>query len=222
MKGYVYILTNPSFPGLVKIGMSMTSAFKRAEKLSKTGVPHPFDVFYYVEVENPLGVEQTLHQRLDAMRVNQKREFFKIDPHSAQRLLTVVVNERDETRREDAIQAEQERKQEKELKEYENKMSTERWAHLEKLRHQSNRWPLDRISEYAGKIAFPFFGVGIFTVGFQTTRQIGIAALLVSLPFGAIHLLFGFIDDALDNKLQTAADRIMQEKYGENWDSYRK
>jgi len=41
-QGYVYILTNPSMPGLVKIGRSKNGGRKRASDLYQTGVPTPF------------------------------------------------------------------------------------------------------------------------------------------------------------------------------------
>ena len=43
--GYVYVLSNPSIPGIVKIGMTERDVPARALELSaSTGVPEPYDV----------------------------------------------------------------------------------------------------------------------------------------------------------------------------------
>jgi hypothetical protein len=78
MKGWVYILSNESLEGLVKIGFSTKDPEGRARELSSdTGVPTPFTVEYEMLVENPHKCEQRIHELLDHKRVNQKREFFK-------------------------------------------------------------------------------------------------------------------------------------------------
>tara|TARA_B100000780_G_scaffold162481_1_gene113595 strand:+ start:237 stop:377 length:141 start_codon:yes stop_codon:yes gene_type:complete len=41
----VYVLTNDSMPGLVKIGRTSGSIEKRMRDLYKTGVPIPFNCF---------------------------------------------------------------------------------------------------------------------------------------------------------------------------------
>ena len=43
-QGIVYVLTNPSMPGMVKIGMTERSEMDaRLKELYTTGVPLPFD-----------------------------------------------------------------------------------------------------------------------------------------------------------------------------------
>ncbi len=46
MSEIVYVLTNPTMPGLIKIGRT-TNLEQRVKSLSSdTGVPLPFEVFY--------------------------------------------------------------------------------------------------------------------------------------------------------------------------------
>ena len=78
MKGWVYILSNESLNGLIKIGFSTKDPENRARELSgDTGVPTPFVVEYEVLVDDPHGCEQKAHKLLSENRVNQKREFFQ-------------------------------------------------------------------------------------------------------------------------------------------------
>lgn len=76
-KGFVYILTNDSMPGLIKIGKTTMSPYERAQQISSsTGVPTAFQVAYYREVDDCHTTEQCLHKDLASYRVNNNREFF--------------------------------------------------------------------------------------------------------------------------------------------------
>lgn len=80
-QGYVYILTNPSMPGLVKIGQTSRTVDERIAELNRaTGVPTDFEVFAAIEVENPVIVETELHTLFANVRENDDREFFRVDP----------------------------------------------------------------------------------------------------------------------------------------------
>jgi hypothetical protein len=76
--GFVYCLENYlAFPGLYKIGHTGKSPHQRAADLSTTGVPQPFSVVGYIEIENPQAWEGRFHRYLTEYRCNAKREFFK-------------------------------------------------------------------------------------------------------------------------------------------------
>jgi hypothetical protein len=76
--GYVYILTNPALPGLLKIGKTTRTPQLRAEELSKpTGVPMPFEVAYSLYGIDCHRVEKRVHQQLSTVRV-RGREFFEL------------------------------------------------------------------------------------------------------------------------------------------------
>ena len=84
--GWVYVLVNPSMPGVVKVGMTTGTPERRARELSAaTGVPRPFSVASAVRVRDPRGVEAAAHRALDARRVNRRREFFRASPAEAER-----------------------------------------------------------------------------------------------------------------------------------------
>jgi hypothetical protein len=76
----VYVLSNPSMHGLLKIGMTDRGDLKtRMKELYTTGVPLPFDCVYACIVEDNAEVEKTMHEKFSKYRVNTRREFFKID-----------------------------------------------------------------------------------------------------------------------------------------------
>jgi len=76
----VYILTNPSIPGLLKIGYTSGTAKVRAAEISRgTGVAAPYGVLWSIEctsVETAYALEQFAHQNLSQHRYNRAREFF--------------------------------------------------------------------------------------------------------------------------------------------------
>jgi len=77
LAGFVYIMSNPAFPNLIKIGMSKKDPTKdRVSELNQTGVPQPFKVEYYAYVEDESLLERLLHQKFDDERPNKSREFF--------------------------------------------------------------------------------------------------------------------------------------------------
>lgn len=81
--GYVYILSNESMPGLVKIGKSINGGKSRALNLYQTGVPQPFNLEFELFAPNPSEIESLAHERLQSYRVNFGREFFKIEVSEA-------------------------------------------------------------------------------------------------------------------------------------------
>ena len=77
LHGYVYVLSNPSIPGLLKIGMTQNDVAQRAEELSGgTGVPEPYIVEAYVACADPSLVEANFTNGSSSRKPN--RDFFKI------------------------------------------------------------------------------------------------------------------------------------------------
>lgn len=80
LAGYIYVLLNPSMPGLVKIGKTTRHPKDRVEELSQaTGVPQRFILAYNTYFKNISQAESDLHQILTdrGHRVSRRREFFR-------------------------------------------------------------------------------------------------------------------------------------------------
>lgn len=75
-KGYVYILSNPSMPGIIKIGKTTRHVDVRANELYQTGVPTPFKVEHQVYSPDCGDLEFTMHGQMKEFRLNAAREFF--------------------------------------------------------------------------------------------------------------------------------------------------
>ena len=84
-RGYVYVLSNPSMPGVLKIGMSKHGGQGRADALYRndTGVATPFVLEFELMVADARVVERDAHARLGECRVNARREFFACDIRTA-------------------------------------------------------------------------------------------------------------------------------------------
>jgi hypothetical protein len=83
-EGIVYVLKNPAFPNLIKIGITLRDEVQiRMSELYSTGVPFPFECVYAGKVKDAKKVERSLHQAFNPNRVNPSREFFDIDESQA-------------------------------------------------------------------------------------------------------------------------------------------
>lgn len=86
-KGYVYILTNPSFrEDWVKIGKSSRPVDIRSKELDNTAVPLSFDIYATMKTVKYNEVERQIHKQIDRLtdlRIRQNREFFNVAPSVA-------------------------------------------------------------------------------------------------------------------------------------------
>jgi len=76
--GFVYVLTNPAMPGLVKVGRSGYLPEDRAKQLFGTGVPAEYVVEFRAVSSRYKQVEMAAHRILRAARTNPQREFFRV------------------------------------------------------------------------------------------------------------------------------------------------
>ncbi len=83
MGGFLYIVSNPSMPGLVKVGKTTTSPSQRMAELHTTGVPTPFELEFCAEIEDCHVAETLAHVRLARFRLADNREFFRVGPKLA-------------------------------------------------------------------------------------------------------------------------------------------
>lgn len=94
--GIVYVLTNPSMPGLVKIGMTTRDNLDtRMRELYGTGVPVPFECAYACKVKTSdcTKIEKALHTAFAPNRINANREFFQIKTEQAKAILELFNKE---------------------------------------------------------------------------------------------------------------------------------
>jgi hypothetical protein len=92
--GYVYILSNPAMPGIVKVGRSIHGGKLRAKDLYKqggTGIPMPFHMEFEVFHDDCVLLEKEVHTLLEKFRLNEAREFFRIDPDDAKIIILKVI-----------------------------------------------------------------------------------------------------------------------------------
>lgn len=104
-KGLVYILTNPSLDGWVKIGKTESEDISgRLRSLNQsTALPLSFRCYATYAVENPGDVERRIHNVLDLANYSLRareiqsngrmrvREFFKIAPETAYGILREIA-----------------------------------------------------------------------------------------------------------------------------------
>ena len=77
MRGWVYVISNESMPGLVKVGFTLKDPVARAEELAHTGNPLPYQVDYEILLHDPQSVERAAHEALNDVRVSEEREWFR-------------------------------------------------------------------------------------------------------------------------------------------------
>lgn len=90
--GYLYVLSNPAMPGLLKIGRTDRQPEFRARELRTTGVPQPFVLEHFVQVENSQLAETEVHTLLQRKgdRMSPDREFFNSTLTEAIHVLDLV------------------------------------------------------------------------------------------------------------------------------------
>lgn len=92
-KGYVYILSNPAMPGIVKIGRTTGTVEDRARQLFQTGVPTQFKIEDSIYSPDCSYLEQRMHEYFSADRIDQSREFFTCEAVEAYRILVDLHRE---------------------------------------------------------------------------------------------------------------------------------
>lgn len=90
---YVYVLVNPSIPGICKIGYTTTTVYQRCREINAaTGVITPwYPVFAYKCPNGPL-LERDVHTYYEnkGRRINLKREGFEIDSTDAIKTIEIL------------------------------------------------------------------------------------------------------------------------------------
>jgi hypothetical protein len=83
---WVYILSNPTTPNLLKIGYTKLDPDTRAAQISRaTGVALPYKVEWAFKCFNGEQLEGEVHNYLREYRVNNNREFFEVEVNEAKK-----------------------------------------------------------------------------------------------------------------------------------------
>ena len=134
--GYIYILTNPSFPQYVKIGYA-TDVKQRLDELNRsTAVPFAFRVYGTYEVDSTLS-DKKLHAIIDKLNPELRsmeeidgkrriREFYAMSPEDAFSILEAVAEINGYSQRLKKWEATVSERQEEELAEEINERHQER------------------------------------------------------------------------------------------------
>lgn len=83
-EGFVYVLSNDSLPGILKIGATTRSAKSRAKELSdSTSIPSDFVLVASFKSSDVYRLEGCIHRALEMYRVSPRKEFFRINEFEA-------------------------------------------------------------------------------------------------------------------------------------------
>lgn len=86
---YIYVLINPEYRDLVKIGMTTNTVGKRVNSVNNSGVVSEWEPIFALPVEKGTAykIEQSVHKAFEHLRVSSnkgaKREFFSLSPFQA-------------------------------------------------------------------------------------------------------------------------------------------
>lgn len=90
---WVYILSNPTQPGLLKIGYTKKLPEERAKQISSsTGVALPYKVEWAYQCFNGEMVEREVHHKLKSKRINNNKEFFQVSLEEAKKAINLIGN----------------------------------------------------------------------------------------------------------------------------------
>lgn len=88
--GYIYVLSNPGMPGLLKVGFTLRDVAARAQELETTGVPYKFIIEYEVAVKDVEYMERHVHSALSKFHVN--KEWFRCDVLTCVSIIERIVS----------------------------------------------------------------------------------------------------------------------------------
>lgn len=89
--GWLYVISSPSLPGLVKIGCTRRlSPMVRVKELSSASLPESFCAHGFVFSDDCFALESAMHKYFDKQRINPDREFFSITPNECIHVLKDV------------------------------------------------------------------------------------------------------------------------------------
>jgi hypothetical protein len=93
--GYVYCFSNPSMPGILKIGMTEREPETRLSEANSSDTwrpPTPYKLEFAKKVSNASEKEKTLHILLEQYteRINPRREFFRVSKEEVRKFFDLM------------------------------------------------------------------------------------------------------------------------------------
>ena len=93
--GYLYCFSNPSMPGILKVGMTERTPEIRLNEANSSDTwrpPTPYKLEFAKKVLNPKQKETTLHNLLTqyTLRINPKREFFLVSTEEVKAFFDLI------------------------------------------------------------------------------------------------------------------------------------
>ena len=112
--GYIYCFSNPSMPGILKVGMTDRTPVIRLGEANASDTwrpPTPYKIEFAKKVSDASGKEKTLHTLLEQYteRINSRREFFRVSTEEVCKFFDLMDGEMwSETRIEEEEEEEEE------------------------------------------------------------------------------------------------------------------
>lgn len=96
--GYIYCFSNPSMPGILKVGMTERTPEARLSEANASDTwrpPTPYKIEFAKKVSDASGKEKTLHTLLEQYteRINPRREFFRVSPEEVRKFFDLMDGE---------------------------------------------------------------------------------------------------------------------------------
>lgn len=126
--GYIYCFSNPSMPGILKVGMTERTPEARLSEANASDTwrpPTPYKIEFAKKVSNPSQKEKTLHILMEQYteRIHPRREFFRISLEEVRKFFDLMDGEMWVESREENEEEEEEEEKEKEEEEEEDTSS---------------------------------------------------------------------------------------------------
>lgn len=96
--GYLYCFSNPSMPGIVKVGVTERTPESRLSEANASDTwkpPTPYKIEFAKRIKNPTEKEKTLHNLLEKYteRIHSRREFFRVSTEEVRMFFNLVDGE---------------------------------------------------------------------------------------------------------------------------------
>lgn len=88
--GYVYIFTNPGYPGICKIGFTTSSIKQRLNEINNAGSLIDWEDIFKFKCKRPYDLEQAVHRHMSHLKARNGKEFFIIEIDEAIKIISSI------------------------------------------------------------------------------------------------------------------------------------